>query len=343
MNEIISVIIPIYNGESTLEKCVYSILNSKYSNLEIILVNDGSTDKSRELCDNLTKKDFRISVYHLKNGGVSHARNIGISHAKGEYYTFIDCDDYVTENYFLDLYNNIKCNKSDLAVGSIANVYGSKTTYVYAEECVVDLSVNSKESRRHFLELNQSYLLYGPVNKLYIADYIKNNNIRFPEDMSYGEDLMFNLEYMHYCNLISYSKEPIYYYDHSNELSLSQKYRVDLFETGLKINQALMYFFKKIDFWGVDESKYIYRRIFDDAYNTIFTLWNPKYSLPLRKKLQRIDTILNNKEVCKSYSIADTTDYSRLYVSLMIKKHSLAIILLMEIRKVLNCIKGLEV
>lgn len=343
MNEIISVIIPIYNGENTLEKCIYSILNSKYSNLEIILVNDGSTDNSGELCDNLAKKDFRISVYHLKNGGVSHARNIGISHAKGKYYTFIDCDDYVTENYFFDLYNDIKCNKSDLSVGSIANVYGTKITYVYAEECVIDLSVKSDESRIRFLELNQTYLLYGPVNKLYIADYINDNNIRFPENMSYGEDLMFNLTYMHYCNIISCSKKPIYYYDHSNESSLSQKYRSDLFETGQKINQALMDFFKQLDFWGVYESKYIYRRIFDDAYNTIFALWNPKCSLSLIKKLQRINMILKNKEVCKTYTATDIIDYPRLYVFLMKKKYSLVIILLMEIRKILNHSKDLEV
>lgn len=335
MDDKISVIIPVYNGEYSVERCIRSILSSKYSNLEIILVDDGSTDRSGSLCDGFANADPRIIVFHLKNGGVSKARNFGISQAKGKYLTFIDCDDYVEDSYFMDLYNNIRLHKSDLAVGSIANIYGTDITYVFADEAVVRLDSPDEQDRVHFLELNSKFLLYGPVNKLYIADYIKESGITFPEDTSYGEDLLFNMQYLKSCNSLSYLRAPVYFYDHSNECSLSQKYRPNLFENGLRINMSLKDFFSNIGFWGVEEKKYIYRRIFDDAYNSIFDLWNSRCRLSLFDKIKRIREILNNPEVCQAYDLADIKDYSKLYVLLMQNHMVLTIALIRQLRTLL--------
>ena len=99
MQALVSVIIPVYNVEKFLDRCVRSVLAQTYNNLEIILVDDGSPDRSGEMCDSLAKEDSRIVVFHKQNGGVSDARNYGTTHAKGEYITFVDSDDYVAPNY----------------------------------------------------------------------------------------------------------------------------------------------------------------------------------------------------------------------------------------------------
>lgn len=104
-NPLISIIVPVYNVEKYLQKCVYTIINQTYKNIEIILVDDGSTDSSSSICDKLKSVDSRIIVVHEKNGGLSDARNVGIKISKGEYYSFVDSDDYVTLDMIEYLYS----------------------------------------------------------------------------------------------------------------------------------------------------------------------------------------------------------------------------------------------
>lgn len=113
--DLISVIVPVYNVQEYLTNCINSILNQSYKNIEIILVDDGSTDESSSICDSYVKKDNRIEVIHKENGGLSDARNIGIKSAKGKYITFVDSDDYLDENYVKALYILITENNSDIA------------------------------------------------------------------------------------------------------------------------------------------------------------------------------------------------------------------------------------
>lgn len=114
---LISIVIPVYNVESYLEQCVETVIGQVYENIEIILIDDGSTDNSGKICDELVKKDKRIKVIHKKNGGLSDARNYGLDIAKGEYISFIDSDDYVEKTYINELYESILAKKADIAVG----------------------------------------------------------------------------------------------------------------------------------------------------------------------------------------------------------------------------------
>ena len=108
---LVSVIVPVYNVEKYLEKCVYSLLQQTYKNIEIILVNDGSTDESGKMCENLAQEDDRIKVFHKKNGGLSDARNYGVERATGEYIGFVDSDDYVHERMYEKLLSAILRNE----------------------------------------------------------------------------------------------------------------------------------------------------------------------------------------------------------------------------------------
>lgn len=119
---LISVIVPVYNVEKYLEKCVNSILNQTYKNLEIILIDDGSPDGCPEMCDNLAKTDGRIKVIHKQNGGLSDARNVGIENATGKLISFVDSDDFLNTNYFETLYKNLTKTNSDISICSFVSV-----------------------------------------------------------------------------------------------------------------------------------------------------------------------------------------------------------------------------
>ena len=114
---LVSVIVPIYNSGKYLDKCIDSIVNQTYKNLEIILVDDGSTDNAPEICDEWAKKDERIKVIHQENGGVSKARNVGLDNVTGEYISFVDSDDYVVRNYIDFLYYNLHAYGADISMG----------------------------------------------------------------------------------------------------------------------------------------------------------------------------------------------------------------------------------
>lgn len=331
MREIISVIVPIYNSERTLKRCVESIQNSKYTELDIILVNDGSTDSSEIICDEFSSLDNRIRAFHLKNGGVSKARNFGLQKAEGDFIAFIDSDDYIEEDYFEELRATLLSQNNQLAVGSIAYINGEEKDEVYSHEGQVSLKNSSDADRMLFFELNKLFLLYGPVNKLYLKKVIEENKIVFPEDTSFGEDLLFNVKYLKCIDTLSYRKKPIYYYVKTNENSLSHKYRKDRFENGLRLNLSLKYLLEELGFWQEEEQKYIYGRIFDDAYNAIFDLWNKECNLSNFQKLKRVNWILTNQEVRNACNIADIEDYSKLYTFLMKKNKGLTMFILREI------------
>ena len=122
-NELISIIVPVYNVEKYLEKCVNSIVNQTYKNLEIILVDDGATDSSGKLCDKLAKIDNRIKVYHKENGGLSDARNYGVERATGDYIGFVDSDDYIDSEMYGKLYEAIKKENVDVAECNLKIIY----------------------------------------------------------------------------------------------------------------------------------------------------------------------------------------------------------------------------
>lgn len=204
INDLISVVVPVYNVEKYLKKCVASILNQSYKNLEIILVDDGSPDNCPKICDEFSKKDKRIKVIHKKNGGLSDARNAGISVAKGSYITFIDSDDYIEKNYVEILYNSILVNNSDIAIGSHVVLYD---TGLKIDKSTGDSYVsNTKE----ILEK----ILYDEIDisawaKLYKINLFKN--IKYPKGRLF-EDTATTYLLVDSAKSISVISKPIYNY-----------------------------------------------------------------------------------------------------------------------------------
>lgn len=197
----ISVILPVYNSETTLEKCIVSILRQTYMQYELIIVNDGSTDSSKTIIDRYADSDNRVVVIDKMNGGVSSARNLGIESAKGEYICFVDSDDYVATTYIEELYNCIVSNGTDLALCLISRSKEMES------DCVTRFDMN---------ELIQSIIdndehNAGPYNKLFRKELI--GNLRFAEDIYLGEDTLFCVEYAKKCKSAVRVNRVLYFYD----------------------------------------------------------------------------------------------------------------------------------
>lgn len=188
-NELISVIVPVYNVEQYLEKCVNSIINQTYKNLEIILVDDGATDSSGNMCDELAKSDNRIKVYHKENGGLSDARNYGVERATGEYIGFVDSDDYIDSEMYEKLYEAIKKENVDVAECSLKVIYPGKIELFTDEKYYKVLG--KTEYLEEYLTIKK---IFGSVwTKLIKSDVAKK--LVFPkgklyEDTYYAYDLI---------------------------------------------------------------------------------------------------------------------------------------------------------
>lgn len=209
----ISVIIPVYNAEDHLEECIQSVLNQNFPDFELLLINDGSTDNSGAICDKYSAKDKRVKVFHQENEGVSTARNLGIEKAIGEWITFIDSDDYIFENYF----NPIKeYSDQDLI---LVNLNIEKES---EEEKVLSFE-NQKYELNEFLKRYHLYPHFpGPCGKFFKTSIIKNNQLRFNKKMDFGEDALFNLQYIFKCNKIASTNSSTYFYRYTPD-GLSKK------------------------------------------------------------------------------------------------------------------------
>lgn len=220
-----SVIIPVYNAEKTLCRCVDSLLAESYSDMEIILVNDGSKDRSGEICEHYTAVHPNIRYISKENGGVSTARNAGLDAASGKYVLFVDSDDYVVSNYFSLLDRALNQEPSDLAQFSL--LYDNSR-----ENRKVVYAPVSANSREELMPLIVNAIcrktINGPVAKLYLREIIEANHIRFPEGASVAEDRVFNIKYSMYIHSYAVSDQILYCVSTENENSLTRGRQKDL-------------------------------------------------------------------------------------------------------------------
>ena len=311
MNRLISVVVPVYNVEDVLHFCIDSILNQTYSDFELLLVDDGSTDKSGDICDQYARKDTRIRVFHKENGGVSSARNLGIDNANGEYICFIDSDDYVNSE-FLDSLIKTKtlyphCDNVWCCFSTVSSPGGNpvNSNKIKMEEEYIEFS------RRQIMTLHDNWLDAGPVCKLYQKEIIDENKIRFNESISLGEDLIFNFEYLDKTNgQIIVKNAPLYYYVQMNCESLSTKYYPDLFEI-YKHNNKIMWSY--IDSWGCDDEQ---KQLF---YNSCFFLYERVLENTYHKDSDCVNRIRYNNEILKSVEFSKALHKSNCYINPIIR------------------------
>lgn len=220
-----SVIIPIFNAESTLRRCVDSLLVEKYSDAEILLINDGSKDSSQQICEEYARIYSNVSVQARENGGVSAARNAGLDLAKGEYVVFVDSDDYVMPGFFTVMDQILAEHPSDLIQFSYCVDNGKeKKTHVHNT-----VSVEGREQIMPYL-VNAicRKTINTPCGKLYRRSIVETAKNRFPGGVSVAEDRAFNIKYSMYIQSYHVSSAVLYCVNTENEQSLSRKRHTDL-------------------------------------------------------------------------------------------------------------------
>lgn len=212
----ISIVIPVYNSEKYIARCIESILKQTFKEYELIIVNDGSTDNSLGIIEAICKDYKNITIVNKKNGGVSKARNAGIEKAKGEYICFIDSDDYIDENF---LQNLVQTNNCDWVLSGIYDVNRNEIQHkILLKDKIWDMELPCDCK-----EFYKTPLLTAPFPKLYKLDIINNNNIRYNSEISLAEDREFNYTYSLYIKNIKTISYIGYYYNTENQSSLSKK------------------------------------------------------------------------------------------------------------------------
>ena len=289
-----SVIIPVYNVEKYINRCLKSILSQRYNDLEIILIDNGSTDRSGSICDIYANEGANISVYHIENHGVGLARNFGLSKARGEFIYFVDSDDYLVGNLFAEFEDKLTPDL-DLLVFSYYNSFEQEMTEKNRTKKILPYngSYDKYDFSKIFKDLFLSDMLYTVWNKLYRREFLLENNLSF-EQYELGEDVRFNLNAYRNVNKVYLSQDSYYVYVIGRKGSAMSSYNPKRLQYQLQELELVDSLLKD---WNIDSSNLdntVKARILMSNIHNI-----SKQKLPVTKKVKLV------KEICKSKDMAD--------------------------------------
>ena len=221
MGCVVSVIIPVYNVEKFIDKCVQSVIDQTMTDIEVILVDDGSTDNSLEKCRAWEKKDSRVKAFHQENQGVSVARNLGIEKSTGEYIAFIDSDDWIESNYLEALYDAAKKKGADISICGfyfdypdevVARGHFEKDMDFEGKEEISQIQIQILAKNMSKIKNNSGDRIGSPWCKLFNAGFIKENNLAFIPNLKRSQDVVFNLYALEQAENVVYTNQPLYHY-----------------------------------------------------------------------------------------------------------------------------------
>ena len=294
----VSIIVPIYNAEKYIDKCINSILDSTLKEIEVILINDGSKDNSKKVIEKYAKKDQRIKVINQENSGPAVARNNGIKAARGIYIGFVDSDDTIEKTMFKELYDLADINQCQLAMSGYNEINVSNNTKFTVktnlESDKVYYKKNIKENIISTFTKNENYGFFSMCNKIYLREWLINSDILIDENRVHGEDWLFNINV--FLNIDSFicTNKPLYNYIHINNESLMVKYRENQFDLFLdgRLKAVSLIPNDLIDF---------------DSFNRNFVMEFSAYILNTynnvknnKKRKELLKDVLNNEEVIKA-------------------------------------------
>lgn len=327
----ISVVMPVYNKEMYLDKTLQCILNQSYKNFEVIIVNDGSTDNTKKICDEYAKKDSRISVYHIENGGVSNARNTGLKYVTGEYIQFIDADDCINEDVFKTYIEILEKDRYDIIFTSY-----NKVDHEDKILKVVDLEYRGLKYKKDILEnfvknqVDTGY--YGCVsNKLIKFEIINKNSISFDKKIVLAEDLDFYIDIYRYSNKYYFSELKSFNYLQDAENSSKLVYFDLDYYIQLLIILKIKKFINDFGFYVGENKMILDSKILDYVYFTVF--YTDLYKDNIKHKVQRI---YKEKYILKNLDIRHKISFKLLIVKLIKYNNYKLIYYLLYLRKMIR-------
>lgn len=326
-----SIIVPVYNAEVTIERCINSLIKSNREDVEIIIVNDGATDNSKQICLSYAEAHPQILYMEKEQGGVSSARNYGLSVVKGEYILFVDSDDYVCDTYFDELDSHLHTDCDFMMFGMV--IYdGIKGKKYLLKECYTR---DTKSTMNLMSKALTTQLLNSTWNKVFRADIVNKYNLRFDDSLEIGEDKVFVLQYIMHISNALFIKRPLYVFSVENENSLSRKVRDDLCEQVMREHDLL----KKI----VESSNLSHRikeqllgavsySYYRSAYTVIYKL--RKYNISKKERLN------HSKHICIRYSADNNYVYKNIRQWLISIPIRMRFVRLIEILLTCWCVKN---
>ena len=306
----ISIIIPVYNVECYLKKCIESITTQMNAECEIILVDDGSSDGSGKICDLYATRYSNVRVIHQKNSGVSMARNRGLQEAKGEYIWFVDSDDWLVSGAIEQILHYIEKYAPDVVVFGMSYVEKDKVTYEFKLE--EKLCIGQEQSRQYIVELYRVGLIASPVNKVYRKSILKN--IWFEDQVKYGEDLRFNMRVFWGVERII-NTECIFYCYNQHENSLSTNIDTKQVDDMLLLYDKSNEFFDKMGYDAEIKETLINRHYFEYLYPYHVRKIVSSRLLSIKQKKEAVERILNENYLLYLGERARKSLYKRVMLS----------------------------
>lgn len=327
----VSIIMPVYNKAKYLENMVNCILSQTYTNFELIIINDGSTDGSDKICDKLSK-DSRIKVIHIENAGVSNARNIGLEIVRGEYIQFLDADDYIEKNMLEDLVKIADKNKPDLIISGIKKVDQNNKlieNILPNFDGITDVS----KMMENFGEVQRTTGIYGYIsNKFIKRSIIKENNLKFNTSIWLAEDLDFYLELYKYICKVYFCRYSYYYYLIDAENSSTTSGIIDNYLIQAKIilkEKELLEYRNSLNQLNLDAINFV-------VTNFIMSYMYQKFNYNYSDYIKCLNIIIQDKEYMESLVCNKCNYFENIILSLLSCKCKFLIYILFFIRTLLR-------
>lgn len=333
----VSIVVPVYNVESTIKKCVDSILNQTYQPYEIILVDDGSTDSSGQICDELVRNNKIVKVIHKENAGLGYARNTGIENASGDSIIFLDSDDYFDQKLIENLVTNIVDPRDTVVSGYIRVDESGRELfrYKYKEKEYLDDAVKTDFLCRMMGSLpnKKDAIDMGATHVLYSLPIILENGVRFPsERVLISEDIIFNIHYYQYAKRVSLIESTDYYYVVYDN-SLTHKYREDRFDKYVYLFEEESKLLKKYQLYDIASI-----RLKKTFFNTVkMSLEQEKRKISgktFRERKHTVEQICNStilQEIIQTYPIKSLGFSQRVFLYLLKFKLKLVLTFLVDL------------
>lgn len=292
-----SIISPVYNTATYLDQFLNSILSQSFADFELILVDDGSTDGSADICRRKQQIDERIRFYTQKNAGAGAARNKGIAVSTGKFLLFFDSDDWVKTDCLKRLHDEMISAPTDLLFfGSTEFIYNRQEKYIKQTNSIPkELSLKtSTECRQNFCELLFSSAINIPWNKVFRADLIRENGIVFP-DVRRAQDAFFNMEYYKHIECLRTIPVSLYCYRTNTKAKVWKKFPRDLYKIDIRYDEYLVDIFRQFGIYDGDGRKKVDELFFNSIFRTVGFYRNPVWHLSRKEKRAFVKEILSDQ------------------------------------------------
>lgn len=344
---LVSIIVPVYNAEKYLNQCIDSLINQTYRNIQIILVDDGSTDRSGKICKNYSLMDNRIKLVNQNNAGLSSARNKGIEISSGSYVSFLDSDDWLELNAIEIALNELINFECDLILWQMIKEYESESIKVkgsFGKDILFTKDSMKDLYRRAFgpicSELSKPQLIDSFLSawgKIYKSEIIKINNLKFVDTKIIGsEDILFNIQYLNYCKTAKYLNKHLIHYRKTESVSITKSHGSTLYPRFLKLFD---YLYAEIRNKNLDDSFSIAlnNRIAISMMNIGLSETSPRNLISTKTKIKNIKKYLNNPTYVDAYSKLEFKYFPvhwAIFFTLCKKRNAVGVLLLLKSMRV---------